>query len=258
MVNVNLKKTKTMIMQKNARKPQDSLSFHIDNESVNFTQDYSYLGVSITASGNFTLAQEHFKDKAIQAMFALRKYTEVDRLPVKTSHKLFDVLIAPILTYNSEVRGAYVKHDLKSIEKAHFKFYKYYIGVSNKATNLASRAKLDKFPLKILIDQKLLGFVKHLGEMNNNTLTKQALVLSEELRSKKQVCFLTNIDKILKSYDINSIDDFQFLSSPTIKQCVTKMKTSYVNLWQARLVRKIQEDLRFITHSKKNSNQKAI
>ena len=72
--------------------------------------------------------------------------------------------------------------------------------------------------------------MKHLGEMNNNALAKQALLLSEELRSKKQVCFLTNIDKILKSYGINnSIDDFQFLSSPSIKQYVTKMKTSYVN-----------------------------
>ena len=50
MMNVNLKKTKTMI-QKNARKPQESLSFHIDNEGIHFTQDYTYLGVSITASG---------------------------------------------------------------------------------------------------------------------------------------------------------------------------------------------------------------
>ena len=76
--------------------------------------------------------------------------------------------------------------------------------------------------------------MKHLGEMNNNTLEKQALILSEELRSKKQVCFLINLDKILKSYDINnSIDDFQFLSSQSIKQYVTKMKTSYVNLWRA-------------------------
>ena len=197
MTNVNLKKTKTMIMQKNAQKPQEALSFHIDNESINFTQGYTYLGVSITASGNFALAQEHFIDKAIQAMFALRKYREVDRLPVKSAHKLFDVLIAPILNYNSEEWGAYVKHYLGSIdktpfEKVHLKFCKYYLGVSSKATNLASRAELGRFPLKILIDQKILGFVKHLGEMNNNALAKQALLLSEELRSKKQVCFLTD------------------------------------------------------------------
>ena len=70
--------------------------------------------------------------------------------------------------------------------------------------------------------------------MNNNASAKQAFLLSEELRSRKQICFLTNIDKILKSYDINnSIDDFQFSSSPSIKQYVTKMKTSYVNLWRA-------------------------
>ena len=68
--------------------------------------------------------------------------------------------------------------------------------------------------------------MKYLGEMNNNALAKQALLLSEELRSYKQVCFLTNIDKILKSYDVNnSTDDFQFLSPPPIKQYVTKIKT---------------------------------
>ena len=54
MMNVKLKKTKTMIMQKNARKPQDSFYFHIDNESINFTQEYTYLDVSITASGNIS------------------------------------------------------------------------------------------------------------------------------------------------------------------------------------------------------------
>ena len=126
-----------------------------------------------------------------------------------------------------------MKHDLGSMdktpfEKVHLKFCKYYLGVLSKATELG------RFPLKILIGQKILGFVKHLGEMNNNALAKQASLLSEELRSKKQVCFLTNIDKILKSYDIdNSIDDFQSLSSPSIKQYVTKTKTSYVNLWRA-------------------------
>ena len=73
--------------------------------------------------------------------------------------------------------------------------------------------------------------MKHLGEMNNNTLAKQALILSEELRSKKQVCFLTNIDKILKSYYINnSIDDYQFLPTLSIKQHVTKIGTLCVHV----------------------------
>ena len=60
MMNVNLKKTKTMIMQKNALKPQDSLSFHIGDEGIDFTQEYTYLGVSITTSGNFTFSTRLF------------------------------------------------------------------------------------------------------------------------------------------------------------------------------------------------------
>ena len=44
--------------------------------------------------------------------------------------------------------------------------------------NLASRAEL-RFPFRNLLDQKILDFVKHLGETNNNTLAKQALILSE-------------------------------------------------------------------------------
>ena len=43
-----------------------------------------------------------------------------------------------------------------------------------------------------------------MGEMKNNAfLVKQAPILSQKLRRNKQNCFLTNIDPILKNYDIN-------------------------------------------------------
>ena len=70
----------------------------------------------------FCISTRAFKDKAIQAMFALRKYTEADRLPVKTAHKLFDVLIAPILTYNSEVWGVWAAVTTKNTKTV--KWYK--------------------------------------------------------------------------------------------------------------------------------------
>ena len=40
-----------MIVQNNAQKSQDSHSFRIDKDSINFKQEYTYLDVSITASG---------------------------------------------------------------------------------------------------------------------------------------------------------------------------------------------------------------
>ena len=46
-------------------------------------------------------------------------------------NKIFDAMISPILTYNSEVWDAYTKSDLKSwgssqIEEIHLQFYKRY------------------------------------------------------------------------------------------------------------------------------------
>ena len=68
-------------------------------------------------------------------------------------------MISPILTYNSEVWGVYAKPDFKTwdgsqIEKAHLQFCKRYLEVNNKASNIACRAELGRFPLNTTINQK--------------------------------------------------------------------------------------------------------
>ena len=64
-------------------------------------------------------------------------------------------MISPVLSYNSEIWGVYVKHDFKAwdntpIEKTHLKFCKRYLDISNKASNVASRSELGRFPLIII------------------------------------------------------------------------------------------------------------
>ena len=72
---------------------------------------------------------------------------------------LNDSMISPILTYNSEVWDAFAESDLKSwdssaIEKTHLQFCKGYLEVHNKASNIACRADLGKFPLNIDINKR--------------------------------------------------------------------------------------------------------
>ena len=72
------------------------------------------------------------------------------RIWMVLSPHIFDSIISPILTYNSEVWGAVVKLDFKSwdssaIEKTHLQFCKRYLQVHNKASNIACRAELGKF-----------------------------------------------------------------------------------------------------------------
>ena len=72
------------------------------------------------------------------------------------ANKTFDTMISPILTSNSEIWGVYVKPDFKfwdrsQIGKTPLQFCKHYLEVSNKASNMACRAELGRFPLIVAI-----------------------------------------------------------------------------------------------------------
>ena len=125
------------------------------------------VGTLISSKGNFSLALDKLKEKALHAHFNLRKHTNFSKLPPFEflAKKSFDAMISPILTYNSKVWGAYAKSDLKSwdmyssqIENTHLQFCKRYLEVSNKASNAACRAELGRFPLIIAVNQKIMNY----------------------------------------------------------------------------------------------------
>lgn len=73
MLKINPKKTKIMIFQKHPRKSVD-INFKMDTEPIEIVQEYTYLGTCLTPTGNFTLALDHLKEKAIRAFSNTRKH----------------------------------------------------------------------------------------------------------------------------------------------------------------------------------------
>ena len=70
-------------------------------------------------------------------------------------------MITPILLYNSEVWGLFIKSDFKywdtsRIEKGHLQFFKRYLQVNNKVSNIACRAELGRYPLIFDINKRIL------------------------------------------------------------------------------------------------------
>ena len=113
---------------------------------IDIVRDYTYLGTRISSPRNFTLSLEHLPQKALHALFSLRRHTDFSKLKPSLANKIFDTMISPILTYNSEVWGAFVKSDFKSwdnsgIEKTHLHFCKRYLEVHNKSSNVANRSE---------------------------------------------------------------------------------------------------------------------
>ena len=76
--------------------------FHIGSEIIDIVQHYTYLGTRISSSGNFTLSLEHLRQKALHAFFGLRRHADFNKPKPSLACKIFDSMISPILTYNSE------------------------------------------------------------------------------------------------------------------------------------------------------------
>ena len=155
-----------MIFQKRPRKSVD-INFNIGTEPIEIVQEYTYLGTRLTPTGNFTLAVEHLKEKALHAFYSIRKQTLLNRLNPNTASQIFDTMIL-ILSYNSEIWGMYTKQKFKAwnsspMEKIHLKFCKHYLEVNNKASNVACRAELGRLPLIIPINQKIMKYFVYLN-----------------------------------------------------------------------------------------------
>ena len=120
-------------------------------------------------------------------------------------------MISPILSYNSEIWGVYVKHDFKAwdntpIEKTHLKFCKHYLETGNKASNVASRSELGRFPLIINISKNILYYILYLVHKNEDTIVKQAFRTSLELHCNSKNSFYHNLMKISEYYDLPNFD----------------------------------------------------
>jgi hypothetical protein len=152
-MNINLKKTKVMILQKHSSKLQ-TLDFFLGDKRIDITNEYTYLDLKLTPNTKFSVATQQLSEKAMLALFKIRKNLDFQKLTPKLAIKIFDGIVSPILLYNIEVWGAYgnndfTKWDKTSTEKTHLKFCKLYLGVNRKASNIASRDELGKFPLLI-------------------------------------------------------------------------------------------------------------
>ena len=70
------------------------------------TSNYKYLGLQFSTYGNFTYAKQEIKKVALKALYKLGKEMgDHFRDDVQLTMKVFDTVISPILTYESQVWG---------------------------------------------------------------------------------------------------------------------------------------------------------
>ena len=159
-------------------------------------QQYTFLGIKLTPTGNFTIAQKSLCEKASRAIFKIQKYTNISKLPKRLAFKIFDSTVLPILTYGGEVWGTSVlnnnfkKWDQSFFEKTHLKFCKIYLELNRRASNSATRAELARLPLQITLAKKALKYYSYLCNKDENTIVKQSFIMSKELALEQRKSYI--------------------------------------------------------------------
>lgn len=241
-MSVNEKKTKVMIFSKKSFKRKNQPSFKLNDNTLEIVNEFTYLGVKMSSTGNFTNHLNLSREKSLHALFKLTKSVDFKMLKPFQANKLFDSLIRPILTYGCEVWGNYQKHDFTKwdkcpTEKVHLRFCKYYLGVSRKASNIACRAELGRFPLKLFIDQLILKFYNHLITLPDDAVAKQAFIISKSLFSNNKLSFHTNLQNIFRLYDLGDVSKLgnNLITNKMLEEFKAKKQDQYFNKWKADL-----------------------
>ena len=82
-----------MVFRKRARKNAD-FHFLIDSQKIDVVQEYTYLGPRMSSSGNFSVSLELLKEKALHALFSLRRHTNLSKLKAALACEIFDTMIS--------------------------------------------------------------------------------------------------------------------------------------------------------------------
>ena len=110
-LNINVKKTKIIIFNKGGHRISKN-KFYYGHDEVEMVQSYCYLGIIFSASGNFNLALQNLRDKALKAFHHFRQFDF--RNNILLALKLFD-----ILNYGCEAWAPFAFKNLKDSNFLH-------------------------------------------------------------------------------------------------------------------------------------------
>ena len=104
--------------------------------------------------------------------------------------------------------------------------------MNKRASNIACRAELGRYPLKLSTDKRILNYVLHLKSQPNSSIVNQAFIISKQLHNKGQNSFYTNATNVLISQNM-TIDNIS--TKFDINTYTTNAKTTYINFFKAKL-----------------------
>ena len=222
-IEINEVKTQIIIFGKNSVELGD-LKFTLLGNVLKIVENYCYLGLILTRTGELKTAHITLKNKAIRAFFGLKRTVIRSKLSFKALNTLFDSLIKPIVLYGapiwtptSTINKSIIKYCKETpmnvekfiakinrsiSEKVHLSFLKWALGVHRKASNIGVWGESGRYPLIYQSIRLTLNYYKRVSAADDNTFIKAALKEQKLLK----LPWFKNIEPLLKLDEIFHMD----------------------------------------------------
>ena len=208
---INIKKTKAIIFNKSGKIFRSE--FKLGNQPIQVTDSYVYLGITFTPSGPFYQPRKSYiiKPPGLTLYSFLSEVNIYNGASVSTVLKLFYSLVSPILLYNCEIWGCFLKSVGKNYDKfvsrifddpitpenMHNKVCKMALGVHSKASNHAVKGELGRFPLHLIIYTRIFKYFLRLLTLQNNQILNSALEINIHLNNVGKHSWFTIVRHLL-------------------------------------------------------------
>ena len=248
-LNINYKKTKSMVFSKGNNIKKINLT--INSNNIENTKEVKYLGISINSKNcSFMPTLSDLSSKANKAIYPLLSKIPIKLAPVKTMLKLFDTCITPILLYGSEVWGPFMNHDWKKwdntqIEKTHTQFLKRLLGVNRSTTNVLVRSELGRHALQDKVATRNINYINYIHKKDKHSLVKQAAVYeSFHMERNSLYSLFKKYEQSFTNQDINSLSK-QKLSKSVREEFDTQWKIQIATFPKADSYRLFKNNVKY-------------
>ena len=201
-LSINIKKTKTLIFGRGTSEVSLNACY-LGEEVIENVDKYCYLGIVFHKSGNFKIATNELRKKALRASFGLRKHIVKSALSIKSLFILFDSLIKPVFLYGCQVLAPHddlTKYLPKNIcrdstgetfltriarnpyEKFHLRYLKWCLSVHHKASNIGCWGETGRYALFIDAMKMSIDYFLRVENCESNTLLHAAFVEQQKLK----------------------------------------------------------------------------
>ena len=129
---VNVRKTKVMKFRKAGRLSRDD-NFTFNGETIELSQTYDYLGITLQPSLTFS---KHLKRRKTKALAATGSLKNLSRVSISTAAKIYRMKIQPMITYSLELISPLLSvHQLQELDKAKAKFFKKALSIHDSSSS---------------------------------------------------------------------------------------------------------------------------